>query len=39
MVDRAAQAGIEAAQRLKRADYDLDEITPDADNWRYAPLF
>lgn len=39
MVDEAAEAGLEIAQRLRDADYDLDEVTPDADNWRYAPLF
>ncbi len=39
MVDRAADAGIEFAQRLRAADYDLDVVTPDADNWRYAPVF
>lgn len=39
MIDRAAEAGLPVAQRLQAAGYDLDEITPDADNWRYAPLF
>ncbi|MBU2962533.1 sel1 repeat family protein [Citreicella sp. C3M06] len=39
MIDRAAHAGLEIAQRLQGADYNLDEVTPDADNWRYAPLF
>lgn len=34
-VDRAAERGIGAAQRLKAADYDLDVVTPDADNWKY----
>ncbi|MEL6565501.1 MAG: sel1 repeat family protein [Pseudomonadota bacterium] len=38
-VDQAAQDGLEIAKRLQGADYDLDEITPDADNWKYAPLF
>jgi TPR repeat protein len=38
-VDRAAEAGVEAAQRLRAAGYDPDEVTPDADNWKYAPLF
>ena len=36
-VDRAAEAGLAVAKRLKAADYDLDEVTPDADNWKYAP--
>lgn len=38
LVDEAARDGIEIAERLQRADYDLDEVTPDADNWRYAPV-
>lgn len=38
-VDQAAQDGLEIAKRLQRAGYDLDEVTPDADNWQYAPLF
>ena len=39
MIDEAAAEGLEVAQRLVAAGYDLDEVTPDADNWRYAPLF
>ena len=38
LVDRAAKAGLPTAQRLQGAGYDLDEITPDADNWKYAPV-
>jgi TPR repeat protein len=38
-VDDAANAGLPIAQRLASAGYDLDEVTPDADNWKYAPLF
>lgn len=38
LIDRAAEAGSEFAQRLRAADYDLDVITPDADDWRYAPV-
>lgn len=38
-VDRAAEAGLPVARRLQGAGYDPDEVTPDADNWRYAPLF
>ncbi len=38
-VDQAARDGLEIAKRLQGADYDLDEVTPDADNWKYAPLF
>ena len=37
MVDRAADAGLDVAKRLQAADYDLDVVTPDADNWKYAP--
>lgn len=39
LVDHAAEAGLDIAQRLRGAGYDLGEVTPDADNWRYAPLF
>ena len=38
-VDEAAEDGLKIARRLQAADYDLDEVTPDADNWKYAPLF
>jgi TPR repeat protein len=38
-VDLAAAAGLDIAQRMQGADYDPDEVTPDADNWKYAPLF
>ena len=37
LIDEAARAGVEPARRLKAAGYDLDEVTPDADNWRYEP--
>lgn len=38
-VDEAAAEGLKVAKRLQAAGYDLDEVTPDADNWKYAPLF
>jgi len=38
-VDAAAKDGLKIARRLQGADYDLNEVTPDADNWKYAPLF
>ncbi len=38
-VDQAAEDGLQIARRLQRAGYDLDEVTPDADNWKYAPAF
>lgn len=37
LVDRAAEQGLPVARRLQGADYDLDEVTPDADNGKYAP--
>ena len=37
LVDDAARAGLPVAKRLQGADYDLDEVTPDADNWKYLP--
>lgn len=39
MVDQAAAEGLPVAKRLQDAGYDLDEVTPDADNWKYAPAF
>ena len=39
LVDRAADLGVDSAQRLQGADYDLDEITPDADEWTYQRLY
>ena len=39
LVDEAARDGLAIAKRLQGAEYDLDEVTPDADTWRYAPLF
>lgn len=38
-VDEAARSGLPTAQRLQGAGYDLDEVTPDADNHKYAPSF
>lgn len=38
-VDQAAKDGLAIAKRLQGSDYDLDEVTPDADNWKYGPLF
>ncbi|MCV3273367.1 tetratricopeptide repeat protein [Roseobacter sinensis] len=38
-VDEAANDGLPIAKRLQAAGYDLDEVTPDADNWKYAPMF
>ncbi len=39
LVAEAAEDGLPIAKRLAAANYDLDEVTPDADNWKYAPLF
>ncbi|WP_194095043.1 tetratricopeptide repeat protein [Marivivens aquimaris] len=39
LVDQAAELGFEDAERLRASGYDLDEVTPDADNWKYAPVF
>lgn len=39
MVDQAAAAGLPIAQRLQASGYDPEEVTPDADNWKYAPIF
>ncbi|SPF81695.1 tetratricopeptide repeat protein [Pseudoprimorskyibacter insulae] len=39
MVDEAATDGLDVAKRLQAAEYDLDEVTPDADEWRYMNMF
>lgn len=39
LVGEAAEAGLPIARRLEAADFDLDEVTPDADNWKYTPVF
>ena len=39
LVDEAAAEGLEIAQRLQGAGYDPDAVTPDADEWKYAPAF
>ena len=39
LVDQAAAAGVTDAQDLVDSGYDLDVVTPDADNWKYAPAF
>lgn len=39
MVDRAAEQGLDVARRMQAAEYDLDEVTPDADDWKYQPVF
>jgi hypothetical protein len=35
----AGVGGLDIAVRMRDAGYDPDEVTPDADNWKYAPLF
>ena len=39
LVDRAAEQGLDIAQELQQAEYDPAAVTPDADEWKYAPLF
>ena len=36
-VDQAALGGLDIARHLQDMGYDLDEVTPDADDQRYAP--
>ncbi|MCC1494306.1 sel1 repeat family protein [Cognatishimia sp. F0-27] len=38
-VDQAAEDGLAIAKRLQRSGYDLDAVTPDADNWKYGSFF
>ncbi len=39
IIDQAAKMGSATAQHLIDNDYDLDSVTPDADNWKYEPNF
>lgn len=39
LVDQAAASGLATARRLQASDYDPAEVTPDADEWKYAPRF
>lgn len=39
LIDQAAALGLADARRLQGADYDVEEVTPDADRWKYAPLY
>ncbi|MEO3413946.1 tetratricopeptide repeat protein [Roseovarius sp. CAU 1744] len=39
LIDAAAESGLPIAQRMRAAGYDPEEVTPDADRWKYAPLF
>lgn len=39
LIDEAAASGLPIARRMQDSGYDLDEVTPDADNWKYSPLF
>lgn len=38
-VDEAARMGFADAIELRDSGYDWDVVTPDADNWKYQPLF
>lgn len=34
-IDQAADSGLPMAQQLRRAGYDTEVVTPDADDWKY----
>lgn len=38
-VDQAARDGLAIAKQLQEAEYDLEAVTPDADSWKYGPMF
>ncbi|GHA42541.1 hypothetical protein GCM10008927_03810 [Amylibacter ulvae] len=38
-VDQAANIGLGIAKQLQMDDYDVETVTPDADNWKYAPNY
>ena len=35
----AAEDGLAITKRLQGAGYDLEEVTPDADSWKFGPFF
>lgn len=37
-IAQAAAGGLDIAKHLQSMEYDLDKVTPDADNWKYAPI-
>lgn len=37
-IAKAAASGLEIAQYLQDMDYDLDKVTPDADDWKHGPF-
>ncbi|MEL7182519.1 MAG: sel1 repeat family protein [Pseudomonadota bacterium] len=39
LIDQAAETGLPIAERMVASGYDPEEVTPDADNWKYAPRF
>jgi hypothetical protein len=36
---RRSAGGWWTRRRLQGAGYDLDEVTPDADDWKYRPMY
>ncbi|MEM8851205.1 MAG: sel1 repeat family protein [Pseudomonadota bacterium] len=39
LVDEAAATGLPIARRMVDSGYDPEAVTPDADDWKYAPRF
>jgi TPR repeat protein len=39
LIDRAAETGLPIAERMVASGYDPEEVTPDADDWKYGPRF
>jgi hypothetical protein len=39
LVDEAAREGLKIARQMQDSGYDPEAVTPDADRWKYAPLF
>ena len=38
-IDEAARMGVADAIELQQSGYDWNVVTPDADNWKYQPMF
>lgn len=37
-IDQAVEGGLDIAKRLQEVGYDVDEVTPDIDNWKFEPM-
>jgi len=38
-IDRSAEQGFETAEELRKSGYDWKSVTPDADEWKFQPIY